>query len=340
MANERITISNEDQAIDLLKKLIEGYTFKEEIDVEFDSWPRFVISIKGVDYNGTIPTRIMPTLLDLQKEVNRAYCVATYGDDNSKRLTKKDREQLELVVKVDKGSSIFETLLQDPVLKILKDATSRMTPEQLTATLIIFGLSVTSVLFWKMWLANRIKEKELDQQVELSSLEKEKMEIIKEGMQRFPEGRIASENINDVRGNLLTKLKHNDNLEVGTKEPDQPTQSVEINGEQAEHLTHVSREKSVERMIKDNFFLRSADFTRDKIVRVQLERTSDKYSFSADIPIGVLSDKQVEALKNNSWNKQVIEMNILAKELRGKYSSAKVVYVRSNDQEEPPEKRL
>ena len=51
------------------------------------------------------------TGLDLQREVHRVYCIANYNDVNLKKLTKKDREKLELVVRVDKGSSIFETLL-------------------------------------------------------------------------------------------------------------------------------------------------------------------------------------------------------------------------------------
>ena len=46
-----------------------------------------------------------------------------------------------------------------------------MSPDQLTAALIIFDLSVTSVVFWKSWLNQRAKEKELDRKVELSRLE-------------------------------------------------------------------------------------------------------------------------------------------------------------------------
>jgi len=331
---DKLSIHNEDEAIELLKKIVEGYDIGEAGLIEFVSWPKFVIHIKGTDFDGTIPTRIMPTLLDLQKEVHRVYCIATYGDENLRRLTKKDREQLELMVKINKGSSIFETLLQDPVLKILKDAADKMTPAQLTATIIIFGLSVTSILFWKYWLNKRVKEKELDQTVALSRLEKEKMEVIQRAMEQFPSGRIASEGFNNVRDDLLTKLKTTDNLEISTEyaEAEGSAESVNISGQQAGRLTQVTRERAVEKMIKGEFFLRSADFSRPEGVRVVVESISDNYAFGADVPLGVLEDTQIESLKNNSWNKQNIKMDVLVKELHGRYTSAKIISVGNRNQ--------
>jgi hypothetical protein len=330
---EKITIRNEEDAIALLKKLVEGYEMEEVTSLEFESWPKFVIRIKGVDFDGTIPTRIMPTLLDLQREVHRVYCLSTYGDENLRRLTKKDREQLELVVKVDKGSSLFETLLKDPILKTLQDAASRMTPEQLTVTIIIFSLSVTSVLFWKLWLNKRIKERELDQTVQLSRLEKEKMEVIQRAMQRYPSSQVASEGVGEVRSELLTRLKPSDNLEIGTSEPSAPEAPppIHISGEEAVQYTHTQRERAVEKMITGEFFLKTADFSKPEGVRLEVERVADSYSFRADVPLGVLGHEQAEALKNNSWSKTNVEMSLLVKELHGRYTSAKVVSVKSEE---------
>ena len=330
MTSEKIIINNEDQAIELLTKLVDGFEFDETLNIEFDSWPCFTIRIKGADFDGTIPTRVMPTLLDLQREVHRVYCVATYGEENLRKLTKKDKEQLELVVKVDKGSSIYETLLKEPIVKILQDAASKMSPEQLTAVLIIFGLSVTSVLFWKMYLAKESKDKELDHTVELSKLEKEKMEVVQRAMQKFPESQASSENMNNVRNDLLTKLQTNDNLEISTQtnEKEEYPEPVNITGEQAEQITYAPREKAVEKMIDGEYFLRSADFSKTEGVRAVLEEISGQYIFRADIPLGVLGYEQMESLKNNSWNKKSLVMSLLVKELHNRYTSAKVISVK------------
>ncbi|MDA8416546.1 MAG: hypothetical protein M0Z78_05685 [Betaproteobacteria bacterium] len=332
---ETIKITSEEEAFELLSKLIEGFQLEESFEVEFESWPRFVIRIKGGDFDGTIPTRIMPTLLELQKEVHRVYCKTNYGEESTRRLTKQDREELELLVRVDKGSSIFETFLNEPIARILQGAITKMTPEQITAILIVFGLSVTSVVFWKIWINYRTKEKELDHTLELSKIEKEKMDLIRKAAMKFPETQAVSEGMDNVRNELLTKMKPSDSLEVdtGTEQEPYPT-LVQINGEQASQLTHKPREKAVERLIDGEFFLRSTDFTRAEGVRAEVQRLPDGYSFRADIPLGVLKHDQIEALKNNSWNRKSVLMSVLVKELYGTYTSAKVVSVKEKEESE------
>lgn len=209
VGNKEIKISSEDEALALLKQLVEGVTLPESGKVTFESWPKFVIRIEGADFDNTIPTRIMPTLLELQKEINRIYCLTVYGEDNTRKLTKKDREQLELVVRVDKGSSFYETLLDTSITKALQDAVSKMSPEQLTAVLIVAGLSTTSLFAWKHWLNYKIKAKELDHKeneldhsIQLSELEKDKMEIVRKAAEKFPMTQTAASGMDHVRESL------------------------------------------------------------------------------------------------------------------------------------------
>jgi hypothetical protein len=42
----------------------------------------------------------MPPILDLQKELHRAYCLLKYGEDNVRKLTNDDRDASEIVVNV------------------------------------------------------------------------------------------------------------------------------------------------------------------------------------------------------------------------------------------------
>ncbi len=147
-------IGSEQDAINLLKQLNDGMTFKEVPTLKFENWPVLTIRISGKAYNGTVPTRIMPSILELQQQVNRTYCLTRYNSDNVRKLTKEDREQLELVVRVDKGSSVFETFINDVLLKTFQDAVKNMPPEHITYTLLGFGLMITSTLAWKMWLGS------------------------------------------------------------------------------------------------------------------------------------------------------------------------------------------
>lgn len=88
------------------------------------------------------------------------------------------------------------------------------------------------------------------------------------------------------------------------------------------------REKAVERMIDGEFLFRSVDFTRTDGFRAEVQRIADGYAFRADIPLGVLSHDQMEAIKNNSWGRKNVAMSILVKEFNQNYTSAKIVAVR------------
>lgn len=103
-----LTIRSEDDAIALLDQLNKGLTFDEPPNLVFEGWPVFTIRITGKDFDGTVPTRIMPTLLELQKQVHRLYCQTRYDSDNIRKLTKEDRDKLELVVHHEISMSTIE----------------------------------------------------------------------------------------------------------------------------------------------------------------------------------------------------------------------------------------
>ncbi|MFM2480144.1 hypothetical protein [Celerinatantimonas sp. YJH-8] len=324
---DTISIGNEEDALNLLKQLIDGYEIEHIENIELKSWPKFVIHIQGEDFKGTIPTRIMPALLNLQKEVHKVYCISNYGDDNLRHLTKDDREKLELVVKVNDGSSIFETLLQDPILKTLQDAVGKMTPSEITLVLIVFGVCATSVVFWRSWLAQKGKEKELEQTIELSQLEKEKMEIVQRAAKHNPACDLIMQGLGDLRSDILTKLRPQDKLEVSADTADENLPSFMITGDTANELVSKPREKAVERKIEGEYFLRAADFSKIDHVRLDVEDIKTGYQFHADVPLGVLGADQEEALKDHSWERHPIQLAMLVKERHGYYSSAKVISV-------------
>ena len=327
-------IESENDAFALLREIVEGEKIDETQSIELVNWPRFVIRIKGEQFNGTIPTRIMPSLLELQKEVNKAYCLAGYGEESTRKLTKKDREKLELVVKVDKGSSWFETLLGDKLLKIIQDATGKMTPEQLVLIAIVFGVLVASTVGWKAWLTKKSKDKELDSDlektIELSKLEKEKMELIAKAADYSPILSHLIDSVHSTQTNFATNLKENDTLEVGgSREERKPENQLNVTGHQVSTLTEKAREKAVEKVISGKYLLLYADFTDRDDLKVTLRSIDDGYEFKAKIPLGVIGDEQSEIIKEDSWNKKAMELDILVKQLHSRYTSAKVIAVKS-----------
>jgi hypothetical protein len=115
-------------------KQFKGYT------IEFDKGLfNFTLKLKGAKYNSTITTPIMEYLLTVQKGI-----YALYRQYAGRNPTKEEKKRLELVVRVEKGSSeiLFSILDQ---LEVIKGAVQNMTGDQLLAA-IITGFAAWSVV--------------------------------------------------------------------------------------------------------------------------------------------------------------------------------------------------
>src|SRR5690554_3645668 len=106
MNMEQMIIASEEQAWQLLEEVLQQPE-SAGIDLRFESWPEFKLTLEGKDFHGTIPTRVMPPILELQKNIHRAYCRAKYNTDDTRCLKEDERDALELVVEVREGSTEF-----------------------------------------------------------------------------------------------------------------------------------------------------------------------------------------------------------------------------------------
>ena len=68
----------------------------------FSGWPVLSLRIEGEDFDGSVPTRIMPAALELQKEIHRT---CEFGKLDIHKLSRTDRRTSEIVVK--EGSSSY-----------------------------------------------------------------------------------------------------------------------------------------------------------------------------------------------------------------------------------------
>ena len=136
--------------------------------------------------------------------------------------------------------------------------------------------------------------------------------------------------MHSTQTNFATNLKENDTLEVGgSREEKESKNQLNLTGHQVSTLTEKTREKAVERVISGKYLLLYADFTDSDDLKVTLRSIEDGYEFKAKIPLGVIGDEQSEIIKEDSWNKKAMELDILVKQLHSRYTSAKVIAVKS-----------
>jgi len=86
---------------------------KEELEIkgDFSFLENITIVVRDEKYSSSITTSIMKGLLALQERIDYLYKYQKYGN-TKKRLSEKEKQEIELVVKVDKGSSSYQILLE------------------------------------------------------------------------------------------------------------------------------------------------------------------------------------------------------------------------------------
>lgn len=71
--------------------------------IRFDGYPRLEITLRGERFDGGVPTRIMPALLQLQRALDKT-TAQTLGVT---RLDKNTLRQTEIIVRTESGSTEF-----------------------------------------------------------------------------------------------------------------------------------------------------------------------------------------------------------------------------------------
>jgi len=311
-----IVIRSEDDAWKWLKKTLNGKLPTDEpIDLRFDGWPNLDLRFTGHDFDSSVPTRIMPPLLDAQKEIHRLYCQLHYGQQNLRKLKAEDRERLELVVKVNKGSSEYLTNLSKTLTEIAKSAVTNMESTHLMYTLLGGALVWGSSVAWKAWLTSQEKQKEIDSRVKMSALEREKLETLSKAYQKEPALKELSKGVNEFRNDSLHKLKPSDSFSI-------PNSNIEVDGRYASEITNKPKEQSIEIRIDGEFIIQQVTSGETKGFKMKVKRVLDGKIINVSIPEGILTIAQTDTLKNNEWNKKAIVMQMNAKELRGEITSA------------------
>lgn len=314
-----IVIRNEDDAWAWLKRALdEGPELDAPINLKFEGWPTLDLHFTGHDFNSSVPTRIMPPLLDAQKEIHRLFCQLHYGQQNLRKLTNDDRDRLELIVRVGNGSSNYLTNLGDTLTEVARSAVANMESKHILYSVLAASLIWGSNVAWKNWLDSQAAEKEIDSRVQMSQLEKEKLRLLASAYEKEPFVKELSDGVDEFRNDSLHKLKPSDSFTL-------PGSNVEIDGKYASEITHKPREQSIEMRIDGEFVIQSVVSGETSGFRIKVKRVIDGKLVNVAIPEGTLSPEQLNILKNNEWAKKPIVMEINAKVLREEITSATLV---------------
>ena len=311
-----ITISNEPDLYAALRRVME-VGLEQDVEIEFRGWPNYEVIIRGEDFDGGIPTRIMPAILDLQRQVYSAVALIKYG--SPQRLSREERKQAELVVRFEAGHSTkFITELWKILNTIAKEAAGKMNGAQLTVTILGIAALAAGSFVWKEHLAARLEEKGLEHNLHLSQEETRRHEIFSEAAGNSPALQEIIRQNQAFQDHLLKRLDEKDELVIDG----QPV----IDGRTAHQVTRSPRAEAIESRLDGQFIILSVEsgLVRGGF-RMKVRNITNGDELIAKVPDGTLTQEQIETLQRGEWGKRPLTMQLNVKKIRGRITEATLI---------------
>jgi hypothetical protein len=310
-----LIIRNEEDLFSAMERVINADD-DTRWEIKFVEWPRFEITIRGESFDGGVPTRIMPALIDLQRKIDASYSKVVYGEE--KRLTSEDKKKTELIVHFKSGTTTFTS----DIWKILNNATQqmvgKMTGPEIALTVLGLAAIFGTYVAYKAHLNKKLAEKELDHRVEMSEQETKRLKIFSDALQASKPLQEQNANAEEFHDKLLKKLMPNDELVFKGERV--------IDGETARIAIRKNRIDPVESRLDGEYLIllvESGGITGGYRIKVRNIATNDE--LFVNVPDGTMQDDEIDSLKTGEWGKIPLRLSLNTRKINEKIVDATLV---------------
>lgn len=323
-------IRSEDDVYELLSTLVSTDSFPSDLKVLFENWPNFKVRLVGEQFQSTITPTVMKAFLELQAGIYRSYATACYGSPNATKLTREERDMLEMVVEVEPGSSKFNVdfgeILQNAVDKVV----GKMDSKHILIALLSFSVLYFGDSAYKNYLENRkdIRQSEAksEEQRELikhltfaSEQETKRAVLIANIAAQNSRVHTISELSKDTKAELLKRSSSADTIEL---------QGIKISGDAADELSKNARQQAIEIRLDGNYRILNVDSSDPNEFKVKVRSLENGEEFVATVQDLTVDMSHKLALQRGEWDRQSVKLTINARQRPsdGAIYAAKVIY--------------
>ncbi|MEY8205429.1 MAG: hypothetical protein RPR40_10175 [Bermanella sp.] len=304
MSTTVIKIEDEESAWAHIQNAINGQYNDQVVELSFDNWPNFHANVKGDRYNSTITTSLMRSMLDLQSHLNRVYAEVIHGK-SANSLTQEERNALEIVFKVEEGSSELLSNLSGFFTEMGKGAMEKMTGKQVVTVVIGVAALWAASSTYTAFLQNHEKEQ----------AEKNRHEITLQLIKQQPKLlQIQNEQV-AIHTNILKSVPDAVQVTLG---------DTVISKDVIRTITKQERQTSEWKRIDDLYSISSLKIKTESY-KIDVLRASDGKFIATELPKGQLSIDEMDSLMKSFTKEQYIHLNIVGRVRGDTVTSAHIV---------------
>ena len=278
-------------------QLVENDEWDADQTARFIGWPHLEITVIGERFDGGVPTRIMPGVLELQRVVRRAYARSIYGKEQ--HLTYEDRNKTELIIHFKPGSTKYISELVSALNWIVEASDD---PKK-----ILIGLGAAAIIasryVWKKFINSAAEERNIEYRLRMSQEETKRLEIVEKLAEKHTELAALFVDMNKAQSDVMKGLDSQDRLMVGEEEV--------ANGKIGKQLVRAVSPSRVQDRLDGNYLILSVESggIRDGF-RVRVRNIESGDEFKVSIPEGTLPQEQISYLQSGEWGKISLHMQI------------------------------
>ena len=308
-------IKNEEDIYQVLQNYLNNQNYFHNVDVQVQSLPKLELRLAGDEFHSSITPTVMKAFIESQNGLNRAYAVARYGEANASLLTREEREDLEFVVKVEEGSSLFSIDASDTFIQLLERGITQMNSTQITLALLAISAMYFGTSAFKNYLAHRREQRAIEakeaqdlaliEQLEFTSKqETERAKIMAQLAAREPVVKQIKALADESKTEVVKKLGQAETIYIG--------QDVEFSGEQAEELVKNARRSSIETRLDGVYRIMAVDSSHPDEFKVTVQAIGNGLRFTAVVQEDSVEQKYQRILQQNEWGKTPLFLQINA----------------------------
>lgn len=331
---DSIKIRNEDDAFRAIQEFLNGAQFKGGIELE--GWPKLKVRLVGDKFESSITPSVMKSFIELQNVVYKSYAIAQYDTEDTRRLSKEERDELEIEVKVEEGSSIFEVDFQEVLIKFAEKAGETMPPEMMVVTILGLGVLWAGKTSYTAYLNYRKDVREAEAKTEeqrdslstieaLSKQETARLEVLNRLLIAQPRLENVSRQVYDARNEMLKGFATADEATVS---------GVTVSGDVAQELVTNARRKAAEKRLDGFYRIVRVDSSNPDEFKVKVRKHRSTEEFEAVVEDTSLDEEKKDVLQYAEWERTTVFLSINAKILDGAIKQAIVVGV---ERRNPPD---
>lgn len=308
-----IIIRSEQDAYEVLRRARDGEIGPYNTIV-FDGWPSLSLYLKGEKFDQSITPTVMQGLLEFQKSLYQAYAAAKY-DYPGKRLSEREKKDLEIKVEVNDGSSDLEINFQELAAKLIEHMAGKMESTHILISVVTIAVLYFGTSAYRSFLENRketrIKEiADETQKMTLSALkytseqETARAKIMADLVKRDSTVDNISRLAYDAHAEVVKSMAAGDTAKL---------EGIPLTPDVVDTLTQNARRQSKDIRLDGIYRLIKLDWSDPLKFKARVYNVKTGLSLNAEVQDDSLTGKYKEALREAEWNRSPVKLIINAK---------------------------